>query len=145
MGAGPDVLLNRIWGTAGHSRYLYALRNPVPRVFGEPADALSDWKCAPSSNHSIVLDVTPTKPAIVHLSELMYPGWTVSIDGEPAESTDADDLLRSVEVPAGEHVVEWSFESASVTTGIWISCAVLCSLWLLPLVPARQTGRIAES
>jgi len=144
VGAAPDVLLNRIWGAASQPRYLYALRSPGQRLFSEPAEAMSDWKCVSSSNHVVVFEVTLTQPATVHLRELMYPGWSASIDGKSVQSIDADDLLRTVEVPTGEHVIEWRFEPASVTTGIWTSCIVLCGLWLLPLVPGRRTKKVTE-
>lgn len=144
VGAGPDVLLNRIWGAAGQPRYLYALRNPGHRLSSDPVDALSNWTCVSSSNHTIEFEVSLTQPATVHLRELMYPGWGASIDGEPVESAPVDDLLRSVKVPPGTHRLEWRFESASVTNGMWISCLMLGGLCLLPIIPVRRTERISE-
>lgn len=51
---------------------------------------------------------TPT-PAMLVLSETAYPGWQVTIDGQPATWQKAYTLVRAVCVPAGEHVVTWEF------------------------------------
>jgi hypothetical protein len=141
VGSGPDMLLNRIWGAGQQPRYLYALQNPGQRLFTDPAAAMSDWNCIASSNHAITFEVTLTEPATVHLRELMYPGWTASIDGTVVQSEHVDDLLRSVEVPAGTHRLEWHFDSASVRTGIWISGLMFCGLWLLPVFPIRRSKK----
>lgn len=48
-------------------------------------------------------------PALLVLAENAYPGWEVTIDGQPAGSLTAYTSLRAVCVPAGDHVVMWSF------------------------------------
>lgn len=54
----------------------------------------------------------------VIFSEIYYPaGWTVTIDGQPAEPFRANYVLRGVMVPAGEHKVEWTFAPASFEKG----------------------------
>lgn len=48
---------------------------------------------------------------IAVFSEIYYPhGWTVRIDGEPAEYFRANYVLRAMVIPAGEHTIEWEFE-----------------------------------
>lgn len=43
-------------------------------------------------------------------SEIYYPkGFKVTIDGNPAEMTKANYVLRGLEIPAGEHIIEFSF------------------------------------
>ena len=48
-------------------------------------------------------------PALLILSETDYPGWQVTIDGQPAENLTAYTAVRAVCVPVGEHTVEWTF------------------------------------
>jgi hypothetical protein len=52
------------------------------------------------------------------LSEIDYPGWNVAVDGQPAEITPYDGLLRAVKLGPGEHTVIFDFQPASVYTGI---------------------------
>jgi len=45
-------------------------------------------------------------------SEIYFPeGWSVKIDGREAEYFAVDYILRGVELPAGEHTVEWYFRA----------------------------------
>jgi hypothetical protein len=64
-------------------------------------------------------------PALLLLSESAYPGWRVTVDGQAAESLTAYTLIRAVCVPAGVHVVEWSFEPVVFKIGGAISLLAL--------------------
>ncbi len=51
-------------------------------------------------------------------SEIFYPkGWKASIDGESAEILQVNYILRGLEIPAGEHTIEFTFEPAAYYTG----------------------------
>lgn len=56
--------------------------------------------------------VDAPKPGLVVLDELWYPGWTVEVDGEPAELLRANYIMRAVWVGAGHHEIVWRFEPA---------------------------------
>jgi len=57
-------------------------------------------------------------------SEVFYPeGWTASIDGKAAQSLRANYILRALEIPAGEHVIEFSFKPNSYYIGNKITFA----------------------
>lgn len=49
-------------------------------------------------------------PALLILSETDYPGWQVTVDGQPAQNLTAYTAVRAVCVPVGEHTVEWTFK-----------------------------------
>jgi len=60
--------------------------------------------------------------APVIFSEIYYPeGWVCRIDGNEVPVFKANYILRGVQVPAGEHQIEWSFEPTSYSKGATIN------------------------
>ncbi len=79
----------------------------------------------------------------VVVADLAYPGWKVSVDGKPAKGLVVDGVLRAVDVPAGSHVVEWTFAPAAIRHGALLSglTAILLGAACLLGVLRRVTGR----
>lgn len=65
------------------------------------------------------------KGGVVVFSEIYYPGWTVTIDGKPAEFGRVNYVLRALKVPAGKHQVVATFRPTSVATTNNIAYAAL--------------------
>ena len=61
-------------------------------------------------------DVNSGKGGVVVFSEIYYPGWTATIDGEPAELGRVNYILRALNVKPGKHEVVLSFFPKSVAT-----------------------------
>jgi hypothetical protein len=55
-------------------------------------------------------NVTLHQFSLVVFCETMFPGWKAFVDGKPERIFTADNLLRSVFMPAGKHEVEFRFE-----------------------------------
>ena len=73
---------------------------------------------------------TASEPVFAVFSEIFYnKGWSVTIDGAPADALRVDYILRGMELPAGEHTVEWSFRAPH--WGFVNIVTVLCSLLVL--------------
>jgi uncharacterized membrane protein YfhO len=51
------------------------------------------------------------------LSELFYPGWRASVDGQPVQIEPYQKLLRSVPLTGGDHVVQFRFVPLSLILG----------------------------
>ena len=67
-------------------------------------------------------------------SEVYYPkGWKTIIDGKEASHIRVNYLLRGMEVPDGEHIIEFKFEPDVIQTGSMIALAgsILVGLLLL--------------
>jgi hypothetical protein len=56
---------------------------------------------------------------LVVLNEVDAPGWSVRIDGRPAEPVRANWVLRGVVVPAGVHDLLWEY--APRDYGAWLA------------------------
>lgn len=73
----------------------------------------------------------PAGAALV-VSENYYPGWSATVDGQPAEVSRADYTLIGVPLPEGAREVTLSFDSAPYETGKGITLvAVLLSALLV--------------
>ena len=66
--------------------------------------------------NQLTYDVNSGKGGVVVFSEIYYPGWTATIDGEPAELGRVDYILRALNVKPGKHEVVLSFFPKSVDT-----------------------------
>jgi hypothetical protein len=87
--------------------------------------------------------------ALVVFSEIFTKqGWTVKIDGEEARPLRADYILRAVELPAGEHTVEWSYRAPNwaLVEGIALACSVVVlAAFLLTLIYLIRNARRQEN
>lgn len=76
-------------------------------------------------------DVESEQGGVVVFSEIYYPGWTATIDGQPAEPGRVNYVLRALKVPAGKHQVKLEFRPASVDATNRIAYAALAIMMLL--------------
>ena len=59
-----------------------------------------------------------TNPGIAVFSEMYYPhGWNAYIDGNLKEHFEVNYVLRALEVPAGNHKIEFKFEPSLIKVG----------------------------
>ncbi|MBQ9671581.1 MAG: YfhO family protein [Prevotella sp.] len=70
---------------------------------------------------------------VVVFSEVYYPGWTATVDGQEAELGRVDYVLRALQVEAGEHEVVLSFFPKSVDRTEAVAYVALGVLLLLCL------------
>jgi hypothetical protein len=68
------------------------------------------------------------REALLVFAEHYDPGWSATIDGQPAELKPADLTAMGVRVPAGEHRVELRFWPRGLTAGL--CCSLLTALAL---------------
>lgn len=72
---------------------------------------------------------TASSAKVAVFSEIFYPGWKATVDGQPLELFRADWTLRGALLPAGDHEVVMRFLPQSYKTGATVS--LIASLLLL--------------
>jgi len=54
-------------------------------------------------------EVNSGKGGVLVFSEIYYPGWTATVDGQPAKLGRVNYILRAMNIQPGKHQVELSF------------------------------------
>ncbi len=87
------------------------------------------------------------RSALLLLADMNYPGWGVSVDGEPAELLVADGFHRAVALPAGEHEVRFEFvPSGSGALGVLrVVAFTIMALLIIVGRPWRQTKELGNA
>ena len=78
----------------------------------------------------LTYDVNSDKGGVLVFSEIYYPEWTATVDGEPVEIGRVDYLLRAIQIKPGKHQVELAFFPKSVRTTETIAYVALALLVL---------------
>jgi len=76
-------------------------------------------------------NVSSEKGGVVVFSEIYYPGWTATIDGQKAELGRVNYILRALNVEKGKHTIELAFDPQSVHTTETIATVSFAVLLLL--------------
>ena len=77
-------------------------------------DSSADVKITAYEPNQLNYEVTSDKGGIVVFSEIYYPGWTATVDGQPTELGRVNYILRALKVKPGTHKVVLSFFPKSI-------------------------------
>jgi len=100
---------------------------PLTRAAVENGPILSDEGASGGNGVLEVLTYGPNRArfgvhgdedALLVLSDIHYPGWTATLDGQPTLLYKTNGILRGVAVPPGDHVVEMRFFPISLKIGL---------------------------
>jgi hypothetical protein len=81
------------------------------------------------------LHAVASAPAVLLLNDKFDVGWRATVDGKPTPVLRCNFLMRGVQVPAGDHMVEFTFQPP--LTGLYCSMAglglgvLLCGLLII--------------
>ena len=69
----------------------------------------------------VIIETQATVSGWLLLSDVWYPGWIATVDGQIAEVLQADYLFRAVSLDAGVHQVVFRYNPLSFRLGFWVS------------------------
>jgi hypothetical protein len=90
----------------------------------------------------VVVSADMETPGLLVLADQWYEGWHAYEDGTPLQIVRTNHLLRGVVLPKGPHRVEFRYEPASLTMGLWLlgAAALVMVAWAAVLCWAKPTG-----
>ena len=99
-------------------------------------DSTASLKLTKYMSDRLEYDVYSTKGGVIVFSEVYYPGWTATVDGQEAELGRADYLLRALNVAPGKHKIVLTFHPKSVATTETIAYIAYAAIVIALLVAA---------
>jgi hypothetical protein len=157
-----DPFLNQAWGRRPDAPvYVQTVKEIAGRVSTNSAESVANITRYVANSVEIEVDAVGDGTQ-VFLRDLFFPGWTVTIDDQPAvpfsierpidsngsatmsHSTAARKVstvpFRGVNVPAGKHRVVWKYQPRSIYWGAIVSSVAL--MLLVCLTTSRRRRRI---
>ncbi len=97
-------------------------------------DSSSSVEVSYYTGPEMTIKTSRSKPGFLVISEIYYPeGWEALLDGEEIPIHKTNYLLRGVQVPAGEHTLEFDFKPRSIALGSSLSMFSLVTQLILGL------------
>jgi len=133
--AGYDPLLHGVLGRpATQPLWLYAVHGTRGRVYWAPTEqselllgtatetpvSVSSAEITAEAANYVEIALECDQPAVIVLTELMYPGWKVFVDDHPSSAVPGS-VFRAVQVDQGRHTVRWVYRPLSQLVGALIS------------------------
>jgi len=95
-------------------------------------------------NEKVVIEAEARREGWLLLLDAYYPGWKAEVDGKPVEIYRADGFFRAVKIPAGKHVITFSYFPDIFRNSLYVSGAGFL-LWLVLLCAgAMARGRTGK-
>jgi hypothetical protein len=101
-------------------------------IDGAPEDPQPPVEVLRYQEDEVRLAAAPTTHALLVTSELWHPGWSATIDAQPANVHLVNAGFRAVVVPPGSHEIVFAYRPASTRLGLAV--AALCLVLLMVLM-----------
>ena len=110
----------------------------LPQLPGGVIAANSSARITRYEPNRLLIETNAPTASVLVLSEIFYPGWLATVDGQPAQINVADYLLRGITLPAGQHSVEMHYAAPGVRSGAIISALTFCLIVGLTIYAWRR-------
>ncbi|MFB1479429.1 YfhO family protein [Corallococcus sp. RDP092CA] len=86
----------------------------------EAASGAGAVRVSRESPERFSVEVEAEAPSVLVINDAHLPGWTATLDGEPASILAANVAVRAVPVPAGRHTVVMRYRTPGLLPGLWL-------------------------
>ncbi|MBX9652328.1 YfhO family protein [bacterium] len=138
---GFDPFLHRRWARdPAEPIYLYRYDRSVGRAYlrDEKGKKIEEGEITirEYAPHRVVIEANSPVPADVVLTDISFPGWSVTIDDKDVNGLD-ESFNRIVHMESGKHRIVWTYTPWSLYTGLAVSAGSLILAILLTIVIVR--------
>ncbi|MEE9572251.1 MAG: hypothetical protein V3W20_04315, partial [Candidatus Neomarinimicrobiota bacterium] len=113
-----NILWQKLLSESFDPSQIAYIKEPLTEIITQSGTVLKHK----SAIHQIELKTTSQNAGFLVISEVYYPlRWKAKIDGKPIEILETNGIIRGIEVPAGEHIVEFEYDRSVFHTGKLIS------------------------
>jgi hypothetical protein len=127
-----EEALKRIRGESAHAfdprrtALLEVKSDELPQLPGGALSPQSEARIVSYEPAHLLIETNAPTATVLVVSEIFYPGWVATVDGQAARIDIADYLLRGMALPAGRHTIEMRYTAPAARTGAIISTLTLC-------------------
>jgi Bacterial membrane protein YfhO len=146
-----EEALQRIRGKSTHefdptrTALLEVLKAELPDLPGGPLAPGSKVRIVSYEPTHISYETDAPTATVLVSSEIFYPGWEATVDGNPMRIMLADFLLRGIPLSAGQHHVELRYRAPAARNGAIISVLTLLGIGGLLTSERRRRTPIQDS
>ncbi len=95
--------------------------------------------------NTVELAVKAPAAGWLFLSDVYYPGWRATVDGDPTPILRANYTFRAVQLAAGDHTVKMTFTPSTWRVGLVISVATWLALAVAAAAKLRARYQLSEA
>ena len=140
----PEQALAVVTGGEVDWKQEVVLEEPVPLPNASPAASLGKPRADKWDSTEVDLSVECGADAYLVLSDTHYPGWRAYRDGVETRIHAANYVLRAVAAKAGDHVVSFRYDPASVRFGLFGSLISAGALAMIAVMLVLRKGRQSQ-
>jgi len=113
---------NDLWGNILTESF-----NPAQTVYVTGTIARNSFSIGEIINseytpNNIKIETKNSEPGFLIISEVHYPlRWKATVDGKSVKTFEVNGVIRGIEIPKGEHIVEFDYDKSVFHKGISIS------------------------
>ncbi len=106
MAENAQDTIDKMFNLAGDLRTT-AISEDNIEINTSPMQSTEDAVITYYSPNSVIIEINSMTNRLLILTDLYYPNWKASLDGNPTKIYKVDFALRAVLVPAGKHKIEY--------------------------------------